>query len=204
MKQIAFCSLFLIAGCVTSPPLRPVDPPATQAQSIPKPEPEKIIVNIPSDVDQALKHSEFTSRLRGADLLTEYESVRLQFKAGQDELSRLKLAMMLLIPYASFHDEYAALVLLAPYQQDKNFQTSPFRPFALLVYGIIQDRKRNEETVRGQLQKVREDHRHTEDLLQQKLKEEHERAEQLQRKLDALLELERNLSGRDANPPRKP
>jgi len=204
MKRIAFCTLFLIAGCVTSPPQRTVAPPATPAQSLPKPEPERIIVNIPSDVDQALKHSEYTSRLRGADLLTEYESVRLQFKTAQDELSRLKLAMMLLIPYASFHDEYASLVLLAPYQQDKNFQTSPLRPFALLVYGIIQDRKRNEEAVRGQLQKVREDHRHTEDLLQQKLKEEHERAEQLQRKLDALLELERNLSGRDANPPRKP
>jgi hypothetical protein len=171
---------------------------------LPPPAPEKVTVQVPSEVDKLLQHVEAASKLRGAELVGEYELVRQQFKTDQDELSRNKLALMLLIPYASFHDQSAAANLLLPYVQDKNLQASALRPFALFVYNSVVERRRSDEALRGQLQKVLNDQRRADDGILQKLKDEHDRAEQLQKKLDALLELERNLSGRDTNTPRKP
>ncbi len=204
MKVTWFCLLLLMGGCVghSSPP--PVTQPVAPPAPLPPIEPEKVIVNVTSEVDAVLKHADAATKLRGADLLSEYESVRQQYKSGQDEMSRNKLALMLLIPYASFHDENAALNLLAPYVQDKNLQTSNLRSFSLLIYNFILERRRAEDGFRSQLQKSRDDHRHAEEVLQQKVKDERERADLLQKKLDALLELERNLSGRDANTTRKP
>jgi len=203
MRRISFCILLLLAGCLSSPPRQPVTAPPPAPVASP-PEPEKIVVQVPSNVDTLLQHAELAAKLRGAELVGEYELVRQHFKAEQDELSRNKLALMLLIPYASFYDQNAAANLLLPYVQDKNLQGSTLRPFALFVYNTIQDRRRSDDALRSQLQKVLNEQRHADDGLAQKLKDEHDRAERLQKKLDALLELERNLSDRDTNTPRKP
>jgi hypothetical protein len=202
MTRVLFCVLLLVAGCVATPPRPTPAPPTTPC--LPPPEPEKITVRIPSDVDKLLQHVEVVSKLRGADLVGEYDLVRQQFKTDQDEFSRNKLALMLLIPYASFYDQSAAMNLLLPYVQDKNLQASTLRPFAVFVYNSVVERRRSDEALRGQLQKVLNEQRHADDGILQKLKDEHDRAELLQKKLDALLELERNLSGRDTNTPRKP
>jgi hypothetical protein len=149
---------------------------------------ESVVEPLQSDVSRALGFYDRIIRLKGVDLAREHEVARQSFEREKSELNRLQLAMMLSLPAAGFRDEQAASQLLQPFLRDKNLQESPLRPLALLL--------------NVQIAEVRK----LDDALQQqgiKAKEEQRRAEDLQQKLDALLEMEKKLIEREQTLPTK-
>lgn len=105
--------------------------------------------------------------LPAEDLRREYLTVSQSYARDRSELGRLKLALLLSVPGASWRDDARLLVLLEGSSNRTTEADSPRKQFVLL------------------LQKLASEHQR-----------EKRRADELQQKLDALLTIERNLQKR--------
>lgn len=106
------------------------------------------------------------------DLRKEYMGVSQAFARDKSEFGRLKLALLMNVPGAAWHDDAKLLALLEGAPSRPAASESPRRQFALLLQKLAAERLR-----------------------------EQRRGDELQQKLDALLEIERSLRGRQANKP---
>ena len=146
---------------------------------------------VQDDDTRALRFCEDALKLKGADLAREIESTRQEFETDKSELNRIRLAMLLSLPGTGLRDDQAALNLLQPFLSDKSYENSTLRPLALVLHAQFSEVKRLDEALQQQTAKA---------------KEEQRRADALQKKLEALLEMEMKMIEREqtAPPPKRP
>jgi hypothetical protein len=177
------CCLVAVAGCTTAP-----EKPAENVQVGTEHLPEVMVESLQSEPDRALRFYDRIMRLRGAELVGALEAARQAHAVEGSDLTRLELAMILSLPGASFRDDPAAAQLLQPFARDPAREASPLRPLALLLLTQLVENRRQEEALQQQAAKA---------------KEEQRKAEDLQQKLDALLDMEKKLIEREQSIPTK-
>ncbi|MGH8630072.1 MAG: hypothetical protein ACREU7_04800 [Burkholderiales bacterium] len=134
------------------------------------------------DVERLLEFHQRAVTLKGPELAREYDRARLAFEKDASELHRVRLALMLSIPGAAFRDDAAAIGLLQPILKDRREPESHLRPLAQLLQSYVLEMRRADDALQAQSAKLREEQR---------------RAEALQQKLEALLEMEMKMIERE-------
>jgi hypothetical protein len=149
---------------------------------------DAVVEPLQSEPERALRFYDRIIRLKGAELAQELEATRQAHEAQKTELARVQLAMILSLPGTAFRDERAADLLLVPYVKDRSLESSPLRPLALLLHAQLAENRRADEALQQQAAKTRDEQR---------------KAEALQQKLEALLEMEMKMLEREQSIPTK-
>jgi predicted ribosome quality control (RQC) complex YloA/Tae2 family protein len=158
---------------------------------------------------RALRFYENVLKLKGAELARELNTTRQEFDKDQSELNRVRLALLLSLPGTGYRDDQAALNLVQPFVNDKSYENSVLRPLALMLHAQLSELKRLDEALQQQTAKAKEElselKRLDEALQQQtaKAKEEQRRADALQQKLEAILDMEMKMIEREQTTPPK-
>jgi hypothetical protein len=170
-------AILLLAGCAT-------DGTSRTRVWLPGAEPTQ------SEVERLLGYYDRVAKLRSAELAREYETARKAFEQEQSEGNRMQLAMLLSLPQASFRDDATALGLVQAWTRDRSLAESSLRPLAVLLQAHLTETRRVEDTLQAQSVKLRDEQR---------------KAEALQQKLEALLEMEMKMIEREqaAQPKRR-
>jgi hypothetical protein len=149
---------------------------------------QAVVEPMQGDDARALRFHENLLKLKGADLARELESTRQDFEKEKSELNRVRLAMLLSLPGTGFRDDHAALNLLQPFFNDKRYENSVLRPLALVFHTQLSELKRLDDALQQQTAKTREEQR---------------RADALQQKLEAILDMEMKMIEREQTTPPK-
>jgi hypothetical protein len=121
----------------------------------------------------------------------EVASAQAAFERSPGELSRLRLALALCLPQASWRDDARVVSLLAEGANEPN--PSLRRQMAQLLYRLTVERQRLLKEEQRRLEGLQQsDQKRTEAALQTALHDEKKKVEELQQKLDALREIDRN------------
>ena len=169
----------LIAGCVTT----------TEPSTRRDPWYQAVVEPMLDDNTRALRFCEDALKLKGPELTRALNSTRQEFEKDKSELNRVRLALLLSLPGTAFYDDQAALNLVQPFLNDKRYENSVLRPLALMLHAQISELKRLDEALQQQTARAREEQR---------------RADALQQKLEAILEMEMKMIEREqAAPPPK-
>ncbi len=188
-RGIAMAAVLLplaLAGCKVAPPrsVPPPEPVPAAAPPPPVPPCEPRIVEVTSGPDDALRFYSGLRRRPAAELRGDLEQARKEFVATGSESARIKLAMLYLHPGAPFRSDATAMTMLEPYVRGDVNPASPFRGIAQLLLAGVEEQKRSEAAAQSQAARLRDEQR---------------RADELQRKLDALMNVERAMILRDQN-----
>jgi hypothetical protein len=149
---------------------------------------DAVVEPLQSEPERALRFYDRIIRLKGGELAQELETTRQSYEREKTELGRVQLAMILSLPNAAFRDDHAANQLLVPYVKDRSLEQSALRPLALLLHAQLAENRKADEALQQQAAKTREEQR---------------RAEALQQKLEALLEMEMKMLEREQTIPTK-
>ena len=169
----------LIAGCVTT----------TEPSTRRDPWYQAVVEPMQDDNTRALRFCEDALKLKGPELTRALNSTRQEFEKDKSELNRVRLALLLSLPGTAFYDDQAALNLVQPFLNDKRYENSVLRPLAVMLHSQLSELKRLDEALQQQTAKAREEQR---------------RADALQQKLEAILEMEMKMIEREqAAPPPK-
>jgi hypothetical protein len=168
----AFVLATLLGGCTA----------ATEPNTRRDPWYQAVVESIHDDDARALRFYENALKLKGAELALELDSTRQEFEKDKSELNRVQLAMLLSLPGTGFRDDQTALNLVQPFLNDKRYESSVLRPLALVLHTQLSELKRLDEALQQQAAKA---------------KEEQRRAEALQQKLEAILDMEMKMIERE-------
>jgi len=151
---------------------------------------QAVVEPMQDDDARALRFYENAIKLKGAELARELDSTRQEFEKDKSEFNRVRFAMLLSLPGTGFRDEQAALNLVQPFLNDKRYENSVLRPLALVLHAQLSELKRLDEALQQQTAKA---------------KEEQRRADALQQKLEAILDMEMKMLEREqtAPPPKR-
>ena len=141
-----------------------------------------------SDAERVARYYERLLSMKNSDLAAELEHAQREFEKEKSELNRVQLALLLSLPNATLRDNNAAIALLAPFVRDKTREGSSLRPLAQWLHAQLVELRRAEESLQQQ---------------NTKLKDEQRRADALQQKLDALLNMEKKMIEREQLSPKK-
>ncbi|MDR3392670.1 MAG: dihydrolipoamide acyltransferase [Sulfuriferula sp.] len=134
---------------------------------------------VTSQAEELLLYYDYARKLPTPDLVREYDKARQNMALAKTEVNRLRLALLLSLPGAPFHDNAAALALANEQLKDIKSTNPGLHGLAGLLAVSLADQQR------------------TSDELMQKLKDEQKRADSLQDKVDAIKNMEKNLIRRD-------
>lgn len=135
-----------------------------------------------SENDRLLDYYRRVTQLKPPDISREYENVKKAFEKQPGDSRRIQLSMLLSLPGTTFRDDTAALALLQSWTRDKRNDDSALRPLAAMMQSYLQDLRRTDDALQTQNSKLRDEQR---------------RAEALQQKLEALLEMEMKMIERE-------
>lgn len=176
----------------------------------PPPTPSEIARDNQEVID-LLGYFQRVANLPPDELRKEYNAVNASFQRDKSDLQRLRLVLLLSVPSASFRDDakLAGLLETAVPRSGTGDANSPQRQLALVLQKLNSERVRQvrEEQKRAE-QLPREDAKRVDELntqnkkLEGQLADEKRRSDELQKKLDALLTIERDLRSR--SPQRRP
>lgn len=177
------CALPL-AACQVQPPRpepepEPQQPPPVIAEPVPC---EPQVKEVFTGTDETLLFLANLKQKSQADLKTALYQARKDFTATGSEAARMRLILLYLQPGTSFRSEAQALQLLDPYIRGDASPSSPYRGIAQLLLVNLEESRKTDAAVQVQVVKV---------------KEEQKRADELQRKLDALKDVERAMIEKD-------
>ncbi len=174
-----------------------------------------------SDADLVVLFYNRAQNLKPEELAKELDSVKQAFETGKSDIDRMRLALLLSMPNAGFRNDAAAIEVLHPLVQNQRPENTNLRPLAVWLHsGLVRlsELKRierqllqateqvNEVQRRAEVlslqytEKLKEDQRRSEERLQKqavRLQDEQLRSEALQQKLDAILEMEKNMIQRE-------
>ncbi|MCW5626712.1 MAG: hypothetical protein KIT73_18495 [Burkholderiales bacterium] len=190
----ALCSLLIgaLAGCMT-PQQKPAAPPDPEEPRLIREQVpcvcEAKVVRISSGIDEVMRYYTTVLQKSGGELKTELELARKEFSGTGTEAARMKLSLLYLMPGSPVRNESQAQQLLEPYLRGDLAPRSPYRGLARVLLATIDDNRRIETNLQTQAAKTRE---------------EQKRADELQRKLDALKDVERTMILKDLNTRKKP
>lgn len=160
--------------------------PATQPSTRRDPWYQPVITPAQDEDTRALRFCENALKLKGAELARELDSTRKEFEKDGSEFNRVRLAMLLSLPGTGYRDDQAALNLVQPFLNDKSYENSALRPLALVLHAQLSELKRLDESLLQQTARAREEKR---------------RADALQQKLEALLDMEMKMLEREQTAP---
>jgi hypothetical protein len=121
-----------------------------------------------NDVDALLRYHQRIKKMGPAELNKEYEQINQAYTQKKTEFGRVQLSLLLSSPNAPFRDDAMALTLLKDWLKDVKPPYSGLRAFGSFLTTLLED--------------MREKDRH---------------ADALQKKLDALKSMEKNLMQRE-------
>lgn len=181
----------VLSGCglIAKKPLPEPVPPA------PIPEPpaacicDPKVVEVSVGMDEVMRYYTAARQKQPATLKPEVEQAKRDFAASGTEVARLKLALLYLIPGSPVRSDAQAVPLLEPLMRPDGTAFSPWRGLAQILLAGIEETRRAADTATQSLTA--------------KLKDEQKRSDELQRKLDALLEVERAMILKDQNTRKK-
>jgi hypothetical protein len=181
----------------------------TEPNTRPYPWYQAVVEPMQGNDARALRFYENVLKLKGAELARELNTTRQEFDKDQSELNRVRLALLLSLPGTGYRDDQAALNLVQPFVSDKSYENSVLRPLALMLHTQLSELKRLDEALQGQTAKAKEELseiKRLEETAQQqtaKAKEEQRRADALQQKLEAILDMEMKMIEREQTTPPK-
>ena len=120
------------------------------------------------DLDEAVRYSQRIKKLNNAELIKEYDHISQTFSHTKTDLHRVQYALLLSLPNAPFRDDAAAINLLKEWSRENKTTPSGLRTFGGLLASLLEE-----------------------------IREKDKRADVLQKKLDALKSMEKNLMQRD-------
>jgi hypothetical protein len=181
---IILLSTVLLTACQTPPPRpepepEPQQPPPAVTEPVPC---EPQVKEVFTWTDETLLFLANLKQRSQADLKTALYQARKDFTATGAESARMKLIVLYLQPGTSFRSEAQALQLLDPYIRGDTSPLSPYRGIAQLILANLEESRKTDSAVQVQAVKTRE---------------EQKRADELQRKLDALKDVERAMIEKD-------
>lgn len=184
---LVFLLVVPLTACNVQPPRPEPAPEVVRPATVvvePAPVCEPQVAEVYTGADETLL---FLANLKGKsqpELKTALYQARKDFTDTGSESARMRLIVLYLQPGTSFHSEAQALQLLEPYVRGDASPLSPYRGIAHLLLANLEEGRRSDAAVQAQALKV---------------KEEQKRADELQRKLDALMDVERAMIQKDQN-----
>lgn len=185
------CVALVALGCAQPEPKAPppapphrVEPPPPPPAPVPPPPP----VTRVSDTERLLYYYEYLQTLRPEQLTREQERTQRFFGQHRSDFALLQLVLLHCLPGSSPKDRAQGQEMLSSYLKETRDRGSELRPFATMLNNLLSEQLQQESEIQAQIQKV---------------KEEARRNDQLQQKLDALVETERKMLER-SKPTRKP
>ena len=187
---ILACAALLICGCVPPISKTPQPPPSQTEPPTPAPTPPTPPPTAPrvSDTERLLYYYEYAMALSPEQLVREQERTQRFFGQNRSDFAMLQLVLLRCLPGSSVKDRTQAQEMLSSFLKETRDRASELRPFALMLNNLLSEQLRLESEIQAQIQKV---------------KDEARRNDQLQQKLDALVETERKMLER-SKPARKP
>jgi len=177
---------FALGACrspapVTEQDVLPVETPRPVVKKPPVECTPEVIERVSSS-DGLLQQLAAVRSKNGGQLKQEYEDAKRDFGANGDEAARLRFAALLLMPGTPFRNEAQAAQLLEPYNRTDNRARAAYRGVAQLLLNQLEQARRQDAIAQAHVTK---------------LKDEQKRTEDLQRKLDALKDVERAMIQKD-------
>lgn len=158
-------------------------PPVTAAATC-----ETKVLEVYTALDEVLRYYASLKRRPNADFKAELDNAKKEFASSGNEASRMKLALIYLYPNSPVRSDEKGLLLLEPYTKPEVNVQSPYRGIANLIFNSMEELKKADATMQTQVAKT---------------KEEQKRADELQRKLDALMDVERTMIQKDQSTRKK-
>lgn len=169
LQVLPALALALLAACSITPEIRqPVALPS------PSPSPELIVTG---QMDDMMEFYDAVRQQSPAELGRIYDKVKQNFVQNKSGSNRTRLVLLLILPNTSFRDVTSALYLLNEWPRDSESMTN-LQSFRNLLAGLLAEQQRLNHNV---------------EELSQKLKDEQKRAETLQKQIDAIKNMEKNL-----------
>jgi hypothetical protein len=141
------------------------------------------------DVAALLAYNQRIARLSAEEQRQEFAADQQAFAGEASEMNRLRLALAWCVPNAAWRDDGRLLKLLEDSASLKTEESSPLRQLTLLLYQEVSERRQEDQRLEAALRDERRRH-------ETQLREEKRHAEELQGKLDGLMEIEREFSRR--------
>ncbi len=161
-----------IAACESNSP--PPPPP-------PAPVPPPVQSGVAGRLDALMQYYDFLRKQPPAALVQEYKNAVQEFAQTESDSSRVRMAILLVLPNTSFHDVPAALHLLDNWPEDPKIAPSALDGFARLFSVMLTQQQQQTSAISD---------------LAQKLKDAKKRGDTLQDKIDAIKTMEKNLIDR--------
>ncbi|HTY98928.1 MAG TPA: hypothetical protein VMB75_03800 [Rhodocyclaceae bacterium] len=174
LHVLLFAAVLLLSACANLLPRGPLD-----------------------DVASLLAYNQRLTRLSTDQQRQEFAAAQQAFANEPSEMNRLRLALVLCLPNANWRDDARLTKLLEESASLNGEEGSPMRQLALLLYQEVSERRQEDQRLETALRDERRRH-------ETQLREEKRHAEELQGKLDSLMEIEREFSRRQRQkaPPR--
>jgi len=137
---------------------------------------------VTSQVEELMLYYDYLRKQPAAELVKEYDKARQGLAQSKTDANRVRVALLLALPNAPFHDSAAALGLLNELTKETRTTSHSLHGLAGLMAMLIAEQQRASSSV---------------DELSQKLKDEQKRADALQEKVDGIKNMEKNLIRRD-------
>ena len=96
-------------------------------------------VHADTSSDGLLRYFAYVRKLQGAELAKEHDAARQLYSAARTNFNRVRYAILLSIPGASFSDDASALDALDPLLKNQN---SVLYGVAFMLNGVIQEQRR--------------------------------------------------------------
>ncbi|ARU31861.1 hypothetical protein CAP31_09360 [Sulfuriferula sp. AH1] len=158
----------LMSACATLPS----QPRSANAAWVPS-----LIVT--SQAEELLLYYDYLRKQQPAELAREYDKARQNLAQTRNDVNRVRVALLLSLPNATFHDNAAALALVNEMLKDTHSTNTGLHGLASLLSASLTEQQRTSED------------------LTQKWKDEQKRADGLQDKVNAIKNMEKNLIRRD-------
>ncbi len=141
--------------------------------------PSQIIIT--SQLDKLMQYYNLLHKKTKIELAVEYEMAKQSFIHEKSDGNRIRYILLLLFPKTSFYDNDTALSLLEEWPQSKQ-QLSDLEGFKSLLFILLTEQQGMEKTIRN---------------LSHQISLEKERASSLQKKVDDIKVMEKNLLRRN-------
>lgn len=182
----AILLVFLAAACrspapVTEYDVLPVEPPKPVVSKPPE-ECTPAVIELANSSAELLQQIAAVRSKSASQLKQEFDDAKRDFGANGGESARLRLATLYLMPGTPFRNEAQAAQLLEPYSRADGRARAEYRGVAQLLLNQLEQARRQDAVAQANVLK---------------LKDEQKRTEELQRKLDALKDVERAMIQKD-------
>ncbi len=169
-----------------------VQPPPKPAPSPPPPAPAPVVVTVKaptppppppppprvSDAERLLHYYDYVVGLPPDELAREQDRTMRFYAQHRSEFALLQLVLLRCRPGAAPKEYEQAVEMLSSYLKETEERPSDLRPFGVMLNNLLTEQQRQQAELQTQAQKLRDETR---------------RNEELQQKLDALVETERKL-----------